>query len=106
MNLVSLLIATSVVKYSSNTGLRVGVALGAVIIIVAAIVYSKRRAHSMGDETPADAEISGATAPAVPAELSPKEAAEVNDVPLGHAPETGALNGHASSPSPQQADKE
>ena len=38
MNLVSLLIATSVVKYSGNTGLRVGVALGAVIIIVAAIV--------------------------------------------------------------------
>ncbi|HLH60001.1 MAG TPA: sodium/proton-translocating pyrophosphatase, partial [Streptosporangiaceae bacterium] len=43
MNLVSLLIATSVVKYSSNTGLRVGVALAAVIIIVAAVVISKRR---------------------------------------------------------------
>jgi K(+)-stimulated pyrophosphate-energized sodium pump len=113
MNLVSLLIATSVVKYSSNTGLRVGVALGAVIIIVAAIVWSKRRASSLGDEVPAEAEIAGATAPAVaasepamPAELSAKEAAEVNDVPLGHAPEAGALNGHASSPSPQQADKE
>ena len=64
MNLVSLLIATSVVKYSSNTGLRVGVALGAVVIIVAAIVYSKRRAHSMGEEAPASAEVSGATAPA------------------------------------------
>src|ERR1700691_161363 len=49
MNLVYLLIATSVVKYSRNTGLRVGVALGAVIIIVAAIVYSKRRASSLGD---------------------------------------------------------
>ena len=36
MNLVSLLIATSVVKYSSNTGLRAGVAIGAVVIIVAA----------------------------------------------------------------------
>src|SRR4051795_3200179 len=33
MNLVSLLIATSVVKYSGNTGLRVGVAVGAVVII-------------------------------------------------------------------------
>src|SRR5712672_1633537 len=53
MNLVSLLIATSVVKYSSNTGLRVGVALGAVIIIVAAVVISKRRSHSMGEEEPA-----------------------------------------------------
>src|SRR5439155_6526049 len=47
MNLVSLLIATSVVKYSSNTGLRVGIAVGAVIIIVAAIVISKRRSHGM-----------------------------------------------------------
>ena len=54
MNLVSLLIATSVVKYSGNTGLRVGVALGAVIIIVAAIVYSKRRASRLGDEAPAE----------------------------------------------------
>jgi K(+)-stimulated pyrophosphate-energized sodium pump len=63
-NLVSLLIATSVVKYSSNVGLRTGVALGAVIIIVGAIIYSKRRAHGMGDDTPASAEISGATSPA------------------------------------------
>src|SRR6516225_1580757 len=47
MNLVSLLIATSIVKYSSNVGLRVGVALVAVIIIVAAIVFSKRRAAGM-----------------------------------------------------------
>jgi K(+)-stimulated pyrophosphate-energized sodium pump len=53
MNLVSLLIATSVVKYSSNVGLRVGVALGAVIIIVAAIVISKRR--SAGGDTEIDA---------------------------------------------------
>src|SRR6202046_1443617 len=74
MNLVSLLIATSVGKYSSNTGLRVGVALGAVIIIVAAIVYSKRRSSGMGEEAPADTEISGATAPAVPAEAAlPRE---------------------------------
>jgi K(+)-stimulated pyrophosphate-energized sodium pump len=99
MNLVSLLIATSVVKYSSNTGLRIGVALAAVIIIVAAIIYSKRRAHSLGEDAPVDAEISGATAPAVPAELTEKEAAEVNDVPLGHAPETGVLNGKLTTPS-------
>src|SRR5437667_8327511 len=37
MNLVSLLVATSVVKYSHNIGLRVGVALGAVLIVVVAI---------------------------------------------------------------------
>jgi K(+)-stimulated pyrophosphate-energized sodium pump len=65
MNLVSLLIATSVVKYSGNTGLRVGVALGAVIIIVAAIVWSKRRTGGMGEDAPASTEIGAATSPAV-----------------------------------------
>jgi len=65
MNLVSLLIATSVVKYSGNTGLRVGVALGAVIIIVAAIVISKRRSGGMGETTPAATEVAGAVSPAV-----------------------------------------
>jgi K(+)-stimulated pyrophosphate-energized sodium pump len=64
MNLVSLLIATSVVKYSSNTGLRVGIALGAVIIIVAAIVWSKRRASGVLEDTPASTDISAATSPA------------------------------------------
>src|SRR6266446_30438 len=43
MNLVSLLIATSVVKYADNTGLRAGVALGAFAIVVASIVIAKRR---------------------------------------------------------------
>jgi K(+)-stimulated pyrophosphate-energized sodium pump len=65
MNLVSLLIATSVVKYSGNTGLRVGVALGAVIVIVAAIVISKRRSAGMGGEAPAATEVAGAVSPAV-----------------------------------------
>jgi K(+)-stimulated pyrophosphate-energized sodium pump len=65
MNLVSLLIATSVVKYSANTGLRVGVALGAVIIIVVAIVISKRRSARMGEATPATTEVVGAVSPAV-----------------------------------------
>jgi K(+)-stimulated pyrophosphate-energized sodium pump len=66
MNLVSLLIATSIVKYSSNTGLRTGVALGAVIIIVAAIVVSKRRTAGMGGPTaPSGTEVTGAVSPAV-----------------------------------------
>jgi K(+)-stimulated pyrophosphate-energized sodium pump len=65
MNLVSLLIATSVVKYSGNTGLRVGVALGAIIIIVAAIVVSKRRSAGTGIEAPAATEVAGAVTPAV-----------------------------------------
>jgi K(+)-stimulated pyrophosphate-energized sodium pump len=43
MNLVALLIAPSVVTYYHNVGLRVGVSVGAVIVIAAAIVVSKRR---------------------------------------------------------------
>jgi K(+)-stimulated pyrophosphate-energized sodium pump len=54
MNLVSLLIATSVVKYSSNTGLRAGVAVVAVAIVVTAIVISKRRSNSMTASGPGD----------------------------------------------------
>jgi len=56
MNLVSLLIATSVVKYSHNVGLRTGVAVAAVAIVVAAVVISKRRSVSLtpsGPEQPA-----------------------------------------------------
>jgi K(+)-stimulated pyrophosphate-energized sodium pump len=58
MNLVSLLIATSVVKYASNTGLRTGVAVGAVIIVVASIVISKRRSTSIAT-TPGGGEAAG-----------------------------------------------
>jgi K(+)-stimulated pyrophosphate-energized sodium pump len=47
MNLVSLLIATSVVKYSHNPGLRTGVAVVAIGIVVAAVVISKRRSPSV-----------------------------------------------------------
>jgi K(+)-stimulated pyrophosphate-energized sodium pump len=52
MNLVSLLVAASVVKYAHNDGLRTGVALGAVIIVVAAVVISKRRSTSIAAGTP------------------------------------------------------
>jgi K(+)-stimulated pyrophosphate-energized sodium pump len=79
MNLVSLLIATSVVKYSANVGLRAGVALGAVIVIVAAIVISKRRAGGMGEEAPAGTEVTGAVSPAVEGAASPTH--EVPGVP-------------------------
>ena len=52
MNLVSLLIATSVVKYSHNPGLRTGVAMGAMAIVVAAVVISKRRSTSIAAVRP------------------------------------------------------
>ena len=120
MNLVSLLIATSVVKYSSNTGLRVGIALGAVIIIVGAVVWSKRRSSGMGEAAPASAEISGATAPAAsvggsagsqPATaLLPAQGATVPPVPparpAGEDPAhgaDGAANGHLASPAAEPA---
>jgi len=93
MNLVSLLIATSVVKYSGNTGLRVGVALAAVIIVVGAIIISKRRAASMGEEEPASTEGGAAVAPA----------AESADAAVGaapHATDGSSANGHVVSGKP------
>jgi len=105
MNLVSLLIATAVVKYYSNVGLRTGIALAAVIIIVGAVVYSKRRSSSMGDEVPASVETGGATAAAVAGPESAADAA-VGAVPSSHpASETAANgNGHVASGSPKPAD--
>jgi len=92
MNLVSLLIATSVVKYYSNVGLRTGIAVGAVIIVIAAIVISKRRSGGFGEEAPAVAEIAGATeqVSAAPAG-APLEAA-----PPAHP--DSPVNGRVTSP--------
>jgi K(+)-stimulated pyrophosphate-energized sodium pump len=57
MNLVSLLIAPAVVTWSvgkdANTPLRVIIAVVAAAIIVAAVVWSKRKPISMGDDAPA-----------------------------------------------------
>ena len=53
MNLVSLLVATSVVKYSHNVGLRTAVAVVAVAIVVAAVVISKRRSSGLNASEPA-----------------------------------------------------
>jgi K(+)-stimulated pyrophosphate-energized sodium pump len=71
MNLVSLLIATSVVKYASNTGLRIGVALAAVIIIVGAIVFSKRRASGIDAGDAATTEVAGSVDAITPAPEGP-----------------------------------
>ncbi|MDM4722148.1 sodium-translocating pyrophosphatase [Micromonospora sp. WMMA1363] len=53
MNLVSLLIAPAVVAWSvgdgRNTGLRVTIAVVATLIVVAAVVFSKRKGVAMGD---------------------------------------------------------
>ena len=102
MNLVSLLIATSVVKYSSNVGLRTGVALGAVIIIVASIVISKRRSHHQdeGADAGSPAEVAGTadeiTPPAAPAVGAAQGAVSAPDAPgAGSGPD--ASNGHSAS---------
>ncbi|MGQ0837193.1 sodium-translocating pyrophosphatase [Actinokineospora sp.] len=62
MNLVSLLIAPAIVTFSigadASTGLRVSIALAAVVLIVTAVVVSKRRGTAIADtpaETPANA---------------------------------------------------
>ena len=82
MNLVSLLVATSVVKYSHNVGLRVGVALVAIAIVVAAVVVSKRRTSGLDASEPAPA------APAVAAggQASTPTAAPAGDGTNGTAP--------------------
>jgi K(+)-stimulated pyrophosphate-energized sodium pump len=90
MNLVSLLIATSVVKYYSNVGLRIGVALAAVIIVVAAIVISKRRSAGVVELAPSGAEVTGAVLPAVEAIEEPQGAVEgaKHSPPAGVAADT------------------
>src|SRR6516165_1697763 len=60
MNLVSLLVATSVVKYSHNVGLRVGVSIVAIAIVVAAVVISKRRSSGLSAGGPGDGAAAGA----------------------------------------------
>jgi K(+)-stimulated pyrophosphate-energized sodium pump len=54
MNLVSLLIATAVVQQAHNTGLRVGIAVGALAIVVGSVVVAKRRATGIA---PSEAEV-------------------------------------------------
>jgi K(+)-stimulated pyrophosphate-energized sodium pump len=105
MNLVSLLIATSVVKYSSNVGLRTGVAVVAVAIIIAAIVISKRRSHGEIDaETPEVASASADTGSAsVQAAVPDPTAAPdttAETVPPARADDDSAQNGHVSTGSP------
>jgi K(+)-stimulated pyrophosphate-energized sodium pump len=68
MNLVSLLIATSVVKYSHNPGLRAGVAIVAVGIVVTSVVIAKRRSTSLTGGGPAEpAAVAGPGVPGISA---------------------------------------
>ncbi|MGO9219120.1 MAG: sodium/proton-translocating pyrophosphatase, partial [Streptosporangiaceae bacterium] len=86
MNLVSLLVATSVVKYSHNPGLRTGVAVVAIGIVVAAVVISKRRSTSVAAGGPPTAAVAGTDgAPGLPS--------ATDGTGLGTATPTGAGGG-------------
>ena len=54
MNLVALLIAPAIVTMAigadANTGLRLGIAGGAVLVIVASVAFSKRKSVAVGAE--------------------------------------------------------
>ncbi len=78
MNLVSLLVATSVVKYSHNTGLRAGVAIGAVAIVVAAVVISKRRSSGLTPSGSGDG-ATAVTAPGPDSAPAPRPAGDSDD---------------------------
>jgi K(+)-stimulated pyrophosphate-energized sodium pump len=77
MNLVSLLIAQAVVTTADNAGLRIGVTLGALLVVVGAIVVSKRRADPLGsaEETPREAVEPGDGDPAGGTKETPTSAA-------------------------------
>jgi len=105
MNLVSLLIATSVVKYGGNTGLRVGVALAAVIIVIGAIIISKQRAASMGEEEPAS--VDSATAAAMEAASPAPSAPSAEDAAViaARGGDGQSANGHQPSGNPAGTQK-
>jgi K(+)-stimulated pyrophosphate-energized sodium pump len=125
MNLVSLLIADAVVTYAANLPLRIGITVAALIVVIGAIVISKRRGGSLEQDSrtaettgPPEMASVGAAKETVPAEhTTPKEpepaAKTVPDVPqetaakpVSDAPktpdETAATpgdNGKATEPS-------
>jgi len=69
MNLVSLLIAPAVIKFSygddKNLGVRIGIAILALIVIVGAVYVSKRRGIAVGDEEGKADRVAKSTDPAV-----------------------------------------
>jgi K(+)-stimulated pyrophosphate-energized sodium pump len=87
MNLVALLVATSVVKYSHNVGLRTAVALVAVAIIVTAVVISKRRSSGLSASEPAPGTATVA-APGPDSAPVPPSAGDNGTAPAEHSQQT------------------
>jgi len=96
MNLVSLLIATSVVKYDHNDGLRAGVALGAVIIVVAAVYISKHRSTNIAAGTP-EAAADAVAGPGPSGEVGGQAGSTGANGTVGGASAGGASAGGASA---------
>ncbi|GGV23490.1 K(+)-insensitive pyrophosphate-energized proton pump [Actinomadura cremea] len=90
MNLVALLIADAVVTYAGNVPLRVGVTIGAVLVVVAAIVISKRRVDPIAEPAAAGPgpSVGGGGAEAVSG--PPPEEVPVESVPPAEGEETPA----------------
>ncbi|MFF5261970.1 sodium-translocating pyrophosphatase [Actinomadura viridis] len=101
MNLVALLIADAVVTYAGNVPLRIGVTVGAVGVVVAAIVVSKRRADLIGSGGAPQPAVTGTgePAPAVPAGKT--GAGEPSGTPKIAGPGTGTEAGGAGSAVPE-----
>ncbi len=97
MNLVSLLIATSIVKYSSNVGLRTGIAVGAVIVIVGAVVMSKRRSAHEDSGTDVGSAVAAGTVDAIAPGASTAQSAAA--APGASAPpDSSAAPGASTAP--------
>ncbi|MDI6100586.1 sodium-translocating pyrophosphatase [Actinoplanes sp. NEAU-A12] len=83
MNLVSLLIAPAVVTWSygseANPGLRIGVAVLAVAIVTAAVVWSKRKPISMGDDSSTAAAVGAADTARAVQDTRTTEASRIKD---------------------------
>jgi K(+)-stimulated pyrophosphate-energized sodium pump len=77
MNLVSLLILPAVITLRDHTGARLGIAGGALVILLSAIAFSKRKSAGVGGEAPSAVE----SAPAAPVASAP--AAPVAPAPAG-----------------------
>jgi hypothetical protein len=59
MNLVSLLILPAVITLRNHTGARLGISGAALVVLLCAIAFSKRKTQSMADDLPAVAAVSG-----------------------------------------------
>ncbi|GAA2619655.1 sodium-translocating pyrophosphatase [Actinomadura fulvescens] len=100
MNLVALLIADAVVTYAGNIPLRIGVAGGAVIIVVGAILLSKRRADPIGSGEGQPAVVGGTTTGTLPGAGAGGEVESGSAAPPAETTEDGEAGETPPKPRP------